>query len=377
MIKRLDFGGFILLRPEVLSRYAAAVVRKVRKHPQELGCIREDELLAGDLDYQDFKRLPREDEAVVLRTLLETFISRAWCLRQPCDSSAMLTFPSYFRRERKEQPSHPSVLVTYRFDGPVDDIYATCQRLRDHGVTRHGKRELRLVRVDAVHAVHDQRRNIEHNCHRAQPGLIAMLRAEVKQHGIGNVARQQVGAPALPVAKNLVEHGLFGTAPQPPQKLSGARRRPGPRIEQRNLNLARGKGIVDNRQISDHNSEEREAHARFHHGEGAGGSVVGRDVSVAQREESFATKIDDFPERDFFIAQRQMFAQSVLHAGESKNQAERPKTHQWNQRQRPKVRQKAFAPVGGLDMPPPPGPEAPAIPVEPPRDAKTAFDAPR
>jgi GTPase SAR1 family protein len=125
MIQRLDFGGFILLRPEVLSRYAAAVVRKVRKHPQELGCIREDEMLAGDLDYQDFKRLPREDEAVVLRTLLETFISRAWCLRQPCDGSAMLTFPSYFRRERKEQPSHPSVLVTYRFDGPADDIYAT------------------------------------------------------------------------------------------------------------------------------------------------------------------------------------------------------------------------------------------------------------
>ena len=125
MIQRLDFGGFILLRPEVLSRYAAAVVRKVRKHPQELGCIREDELLAGDLDYQDFRRLPREDEAVVLRTLLETFISRAWCLRQPWDVTALLTFPSYFRRERKEQPSHPSVLVTYRFDGPADDIYAT------------------------------------------------------------------------------------------------------------------------------------------------------------------------------------------------------------------------------------------------------------
>jgi len=125
MIKRLDFGGFILLRSEALSRYAAAVVRKVRKHPQELGCIREDELLAGYLDYQDFKRLPRKDEAVVLRTLLETCISRAWCLRQPCDGSAMLTFPSYFRRERKEQPSHPSVLVTYRFDPPADDIYAT------------------------------------------------------------------------------------------------------------------------------------------------------------------------------------------------------------------------------------------------------------
>ncbi len=93
-IQRLDCGGFILLRPEVLSQYAAAVLRKVRKHPQELGCIREDELLAGALGYQDFKRPPHDDEAVVLRTLLETFISRAWCLRQPCDASEMLTFPS-------------------------------------------------------------------------------------------------------------------------------------------------------------------------------------------------------------------------------------------------------------------------------------------
>jgi GTPase SAR1 family protein len=125
MIQRLDFGGFILLRPEVLSRYAAAVVRKVRHHPEELGCIREDEFLAGNLDYHDFKRLPRDDEGVVLRTLLDTFISRAWCIRQPWEATALLTFPSYFRRERKDQPGHPSVLVTYRFDGPADEIYAT------------------------------------------------------------------------------------------------------------------------------------------------------------------------------------------------------------------------------------------------------------
>jgi small GTP-binding protein len=125
LIQRLDFGGFILLQPEVLYFYASALLQKVREHPHELGCIREEQLLAGDLDYLNFERLQREEEAVVLRALLETFISRAWCLRQSCDGSGLLTFPSYFRRERKEQPSHPSVLVTYRFDGPADDIYAT------------------------------------------------------------------------------------------------------------------------------------------------------------------------------------------------------------------------------------------------------------
>jgi WD40 repeat protein len=134
MILRLDFGGFVLLRPEVLSRYAAAVVRKVRKHPQELGCIREDDVLDGVLDYQDFKRLPADDEVVVLRALLDTFVSRAWCLRQIVDGDTVLTFPSYFRRERKEQPSHPSVLVTYRFSGPVHEIYATLVVLLHHTV---------------------------------------------------------------------------------------------------------------------------------------------------------------------------------------------------------------------------------------------------
>jgi len=125
MIQRLDFGGFLLLRPEVLSRYAAALVRKVRRHPQELGCLSEAELLAGDLDYQEFTRLPNEDEEVVLRALLETVVNQAWCLRQPSDQGNVLTFPSYFRRERKEPPTHPHVLVSYRFAGPVDDLYAT------------------------------------------------------------------------------------------------------------------------------------------------------------------------------------------------------------------------------------------------------------
>jgi hypothetical protein len=127
MISRVGFGGFILLWPELLSRYAAALFRKVRSHPQELGCIAEGDLLAGRLDYQDFQRLPKDDEDVILRHLDETLTSRAWCFRQVCDrdGTTILTFPSYYRRERKEQPGHPSILVTYRFAGPADEIYAT------------------------------------------------------------------------------------------------------------------------------------------------------------------------------------------------------------------------------------------------------------
>jgi hypothetical protein len=126
IIQFLEFGGFILLRPEVISRYAAALVRKVRRHPQEMGCIFEQDLLAGNLDYQDFQRLPPEDEIIILRALCQTVVGRAWCLRQPSDhTGSLLIFPSYFRRERPQKPTHPDVLVTYRFAGPVDEIYAT------------------------------------------------------------------------------------------------------------------------------------------------------------------------------------------------------------------------------------------------------------
>jgi hypothetical protein len=113
------------MRPEVLTGYAAALVRKVRGHPQEMGCISEDDLLTGNLDYQGFRRLPATNEAVILRQLHETVVSHAWCLRQVCDGTTTLTFPGYFRRERPEQPGHPGVVVTYRFSGPIDAVYAT------------------------------------------------------------------------------------------------------------------------------------------------------------------------------------------------------------------------------------------------------------
>ena len=63
-----------------------------------LGLYPRGRVARGDLAYQEFRRLPREDEAVVLRTLLGTFISRSWCLREPCDGTAMLTTPRHLHR---------------------------------------------------------------------------------------------------------------------------------------------------------------------------------------------------------------------------------------------------------------------------------------
>ena len=52
-------------------------------------------------------------------------MERGLCLRQPTAKGNLLVFPSYYRRERQEQPKFPAVLVDYRFTGFLDEIYAT------------------------------------------------------------------------------------------------------------------------------------------------------------------------------------------------------------------------------------------------------------
>ena len=126
MVWKLEFGDLVLLQPERINAYAAALVRKVRKHIDEIGVIPEAEVLAGDLDYADMARLPKDEEEIVLRAMHLMVVDRSLCIRQhKGDGKALLIFPSLYKRERPERPSHPLVLMTFRFEGHLDEIYAT------------------------------------------------------------------------------------------------------------------------------------------------------------------------------------------------------------------------------------------------------------
>ncbi len=125
VVWRLEFGDFVLLQPERINSYAAAVIRSVRAHREEIGCIAEDDVLAGKPDYQDMKRLPPDEEQIILRAMHQTLVGHGLCLREHTEEGTLLIFPSLFKRERPEQAEHPLVLVTYKFNGPLDDIYAT------------------------------------------------------------------------------------------------------------------------------------------------------------------------------------------------------------------------------------------------------------
>src|SRR5260370_10109416 len=71
------------------------------------------------------QRLDPQGERFVLLAMPQTLVECGLCLREQTDKGPMLIFPSFYRRERPELTGHPAVLVSYRFAGFLDDIYAT------------------------------------------------------------------------------------------------------------------------------------------------------------------------------------------------------------------------------------------------------------
>jgi len=126
VVWELAFGSWVLLQPERINAYAQAVIQTVRADEGERGAITEERVLAGNFVYQSsMQRLEPSEERFVLLAMHQTLVERGLCLREQTDTGPLLIFPSYYRRERPELEGHPAVLVSYRFSGFLDDIYAT------------------------------------------------------------------------------------------------------------------------------------------------------------------------------------------------------------------------------------------------------------
>ena len=90
VVWKLEFGDLVLLQPERINAYAAALVRKVRKHIDEIGVIPEAEVLAGDLEYADMVRLPKNEENIILRAMHLMVVDRGLCIRQHVSESRQI-----------------------------------------------------------------------------------------------------------------------------------------------------------------------------------------------------------------------------------------------------------------------------------------------
>lgn len=129
VVWELGFGSWILLQPELINSRAQAVICSLRDDERELGCIAETQVLSGDLAFpKENPRLEPGDERIVLLAMHQILVEHGLCLRDEDPeqkSPTMLVFPSYARRERPGLVEYPSVIVSYQFNGFLDDIYAT------------------------------------------------------------------------------------------------------------------------------------------------------------------------------------------------------------------------------------------------------------
>jgi GTPase SAR1 family protein len=124
-IRELEFGDFVLLHPEWISRYAGAVTRSIRERVDDMGAIEEETILKADLKFENMQRLPRAQEEIVLLAMRQSLVQYGICFAEKTDRGTQLIFPSLYKQEQPDHPDHPPLLVSYRVEGNLKEIYAT------------------------------------------------------------------------------------------------------------------------------------------------------------------------------------------------------------------------------------------------------------
>jgi WD40 repeat protein len=126
LIRRLSFGDLVLLQPELLDAYASAMVNAAKEEPDGLGCIVEEDALAGRFHMSEDERVQnKEQEKLLLISTVEELLCREIALREQTEVGPILVFPSQFTREWPDAPDPEGRAVIFRFDGPLLNIYTT------------------------------------------------------------------------------------------------------------------------------------------------------------------------------------------------------------------------------------------------------------
>ena len=126
LVKRLKFGDYVLLRPELLDAYAGAMVNAARDEPDGLGSILETKVVNVDFPVPAAERVadPLQERLLVLATL-EELLLRELVLRERTKDGVQLVFPSAYRRDLPTSELPRGDGIVFRFEGPIENIYAT------------------------------------------------------------------------------------------------------------------------------------------------------------------------------------------------------------------------------------------------------------
>jgi len=144
LIRRLSFGGYVLLQPELLDAYASAMVNAAKSEPDGLGFIAEEVALAGQfLMPKDERVADKEQEKLLLIATVEELLRYEITLGENAEDGKYLVFPSQFNRDWPDAPDPQGKAVVFTFEGPVLSVYATLAvRLAHSGRFETGRMEM-------------------------------------------------------------------------------------------------------------------------------------------------------------------------------------------------------------------------------------------
>jgi GTPase SAR1 family protein len=144
LIRRLTFGGYVLLQPELLDAYGSAMVNTAKEEPDGLGSLAEEIALAGKFFVpKEQKVTDPGQEQLLLHATVEELVRHDLALRENADDGRYLVFPSQFNRDYEDAPEPKGKAVAITFDGPVQSLYSTLAvRLGHSGLFTTGRAEM-------------------------------------------------------------------------------------------------------------------------------------------------------------------------------------------------------------------------------------------
>ncbi|MFH1111180.1 MAG: adenylate/guanylate cyclase domain-containing protein [Planctomycetota bacterium] len=144
LIRRLTFGGYVLLQPELLDAYGSAMVNTAREEPDGLGSIAEEIALTGKFFVPKEQNIKDPgQEQLLLHATVEELVRHDLALRENADDGRYLVFPSQFNRDYEDAPEPKGKAAALTFEGPVQSLYATLAvRLGHSGLFTTGRAEM-------------------------------------------------------------------------------------------------------------------------------------------------------------------------------------------------------------------------------------------
>jgi GTPase SAR1 family protein len=119
----------VLLLPELFDQLAASFVSEARQHPQRLGVLEEESVLANEFDFRELRGLSEVNQKSLLRSVVLAFLERNLtlrCLREVVGQKSLLFFPDLvsLKRPKTGDGQHFFDGASYTVRGDVEYLFA-------------------------------------------------------------------------------------------------------------------------------------------------------------------------------------------------------------------------------------------------------------